>query len=367
VVTFDSPEFLCLAHRSASLFINLLAVDPKFVNFFHTHNFHEKILHVYHMSPPDLQPELLVLSYNFYGAGAAILLDSFTVLGLYLARTDKALSIPGDVTLFWAPFVTISLLRCDINLNKEMILVIMNTMVRLFETGDSEQVQVAMWVLYFLFKQFGELCTHLVTETLATMIGKTLCHSDEIVVRIGLFMTAHLWLIDEIELRTIEMLNRAIPLESMIELLKSSSSRVNAGAAIALGNYMALHRVHFSRAISNQVTQIACEVIANGAAEAKREAAMLAGGILGQAAQDDLETLLTEEVVEILLDSMELDDSGLICHLAVAFSALLLSFPWIADVMLARDLDQFLIERLNLGFEVHGLHRTLARRRKELE
>jgi hypothetical protein len=116
----------------------------------------------------------------------------------------------------------------------------------------------------------------------------------------------------------------------MLALLKFPSSRVSAGAAIALGNYMALQRVNFYRAMTNRVMEIACEVIAAGEAEAKRGTAFLMGGILGIATQEELQGSLSGEVIETFLDAVELDDAGLICHVVGALAVLLPEFPWIA-------------------------------------
>jgi hypothetical protein len=52
-----------------------------------------------------------------------------------------------------------------------------------------------------------------VTEGLARTIGKTLWHTDELVVGIRLFVLAHLWLVDDTELRVTEKLNRGIALD----------------------------------------------------------------------------------------------------------------------------------------------------------
>jgi hypothetical protein len=314
------------------------------------------------MSSPEDHPLILALSYNFYGAGASLLLENLSVLGVYLRRTAEALSIPEDSSLFWAPCVLISILRYVERLEDSMIKQIMKLMIPVFKIGDPE---IAMWVLYFLFKQNGDNCTRLAKYEFIKMIANALCSENELIVRIGLFITGYFWLTDESNLELIEKLNKRISLDLMIGLLGSQSSRISAGAAIALGNYMALHRTHFFCAMRMNTMEVVCTVIADGAAEAKREAAILLGVILEQINPEDIQETFTENVMEDLFDALEMDDPELIRHLVVAFSVMLPFCPWIAELMLARDLDQFLMERVELGSEILYLHRTLREQRDQ--
>jgi hypothetical protein len=356
---FDNDQFLLAAPATANLFINLLAMDPSFVHTFFDKGGHDRILHVYHMLPPEQQPLLLMLSFNFYGAGAVMLMDRFTALGLYISHTDKA--NVGDESLFWSPFVMISILRSGIELSDELIGAVMTTMSNVIKKSDPQN---ALWVLYFLFKHSGEMCTRLLTEEFAQTIAVVLLSEDEMNVRLGLYITAHLWLIDESDLRTIMKLNDAIPLDTMLQLLESPSSRISAGAAIAIGNYVALQRAHFHRAMDRNIAGIAGAVIENGSAEAKREAAMLLAGILADATAADLEGALTERVVEMLLEALELGDPDLITNLSIAFGQVLPELPWIADVMIQKEIEAFLFERLKIGFEVRHLYNILTHRRQ---
>jgi hypothetical protein len=101
---FDQPPFMESSLLIAELFMNLSAVNPRFVTHFLKHHSYEKVIHVHDMWN-DREPILFVLADNIFSRGGADPIPEGFDFPIYLYKQSRALQTGDSPILYFSPLV----------------------------------------------------------------------------------------------------------------------------------------------------------------------------------------------------------------------------------------------------------------------
>jgi hypothetical protein len=344
----------------AELFVNISAVSPGFARQFlmsPQYRFlgYEKMTHVRDALGPS-HPLPLLLTYNIYryhDVGEWALCECRD-LEFYLDQTEAAAKRWDNETLFFAPFVLVSLLRSapipgDGGRHARFVGAVAAALV----AAQREALVALLWAVYFFFRQNADT-VHLwnalsppFVQGLAVMLES----DDRNVVRLALFANAFLWLIPEhrhvrktghkIE----KFMKEAFRLRLVVRLAAGDDPEISAYAFTLLTNYMAFDRSTFLAVMRNDaILKVALGVLETGAVRAKTEAVHFVCGFLRKQTAGEWESAPALEVMQALIEALELQDEEVSADILELFIAMAHVVPESIGFLLEREFDTWLLE-----------------------
>jgi len=362
----DAPELSFAMGFLTELFLNLMAHFPEFSVLFGDTEGFEKIIHLGAMCAAELKPFVLVLTYNFNAHAGPWILEHSTMLHVHIREISRGLSEQDPSLLYYTSFALLSLVRSAVVLDDEQISDVIAALTLLLTNLADEVVDVVMWIVYFLFKNI--VLTDFLTDDFLEALFKFLWRPSELVLRVILYAASHMWLTLQTKTKEIGRLQRLFPVARICELVESESSAVCSGALFCLTNFICFNAGNHAIALKHLPIGLLVEVLENGSAAAKTEAAVTLSMILTQARADDLPNVVDERVVLALIGAVEMGSHEIFDVVLPALGDLMPVVDWLADFLIAEDFDGALMSWAEEGrLPPHGriLCEQLGQRRAE--
>jgi hypothetical protein len=363
---YDDPDFEFAALPLTVLFVNLLALYAGFPPLFADHFGDEKIVCMNALAPPPVKRFVFMLAYNFYAFCGPWILAHTTMVDIFLHQARDALATDDSDTLYFAPFVLVSLLRHP--LSDQQVRNFVSAAVLLLRNVEGDHLDTLMWAVYFLFKNSDPL-PFLTEDFVAALFSRLECGS-RLAVRVVLYAAAHMWLVNEQEVEVVAMLQRVFPLRKVVQLIGHDGDDVSSMALLATANYAAFSAGMHDRVIEEGAVERGIEVLTHGSAAAKLEAAAALAAIVGSARDDDLLRWVGEDFVQSLIDVLEMDSFEVVRAVLAAIQFMLPVVPRLSDFLLQHDFDTIVLEvseRFNGPYDAVVMYEMLTRRRQAVE
>jgi hypothetical protein len=318
------------------------------------------------LATPPVKCLVLTLAYNFYAFAGPWILAHTTMVEVFLHEARDALATRDDDVLYFAPFVLVSLLRYRLSGQQMRNFVSMAAL--LLEGVNGDQLDVLMWAIYFLFKNSSPL--PFLTEAFVVSLFNKLNCGSWLAIRVVLYAAAHMWLIDEREMEVVTVLQRAFPVKKVVELIGYDGEVVSSMALLATANYAAYGAGTHDRVIDEHAVERGMEVLANGSAAAKLEAAAALSAIIGSARDEDLPRWVDEDFVQGLIDALQMDSFEVVRDVLAAIQFMLPVVAWLPDFLLQQDFDRTVLEvaeRFNGPYDAAVIYELLTQRRQAVE